>query len=70
MSVKILDPDVFVGLKDAVSPEGSPEAVKATLLLKPFTGTTEIVEDELEPAPSERLFGELESVKLGVGIVS
>jgi len=38
--------------------------------LKPFTGTTEIVEDELEPAPSERLFGELESVKLGVGIVS
>ena len=48
----MLVPDVFVGLKTTVSPEGRLEAVKTTLLLKPFVGTTVIVVDELEPALS------------------
>ena len=43
VSVKVLVPEVLAGLKEAVTPLGRFEAVRATLLLKPFCGETEIV---------------------------
>jgi hypothetical protein len=35
-SVMVLVPEVLLGLKDAVTPLGSPDANKLTLPLKPF----------------------------------
>jgi hypothetical protein len=40
VNVKVLVFAVLVGLKDAVTPLGSPETAKLTLPLKPFRGTT------------------------------
>ena len=34
---------VLTGLKEAITPLGNPDADKATLLLKPFKGTTAMV---------------------------
>jgi hypothetical protein len=41
--VRTLVVEVLAGLNDADTPEGSPDADKATLPLKPFTGFTVIV---------------------------
>jgi len=49
LSVSVLVPVVLVGLKDGVTPFGSPEADKATMLLKPFSGLTVMVLVPLEP---------------------
>ena len=38
-----------VGLKEAVTPPGKPDADKLTLPLKPFWGTTVIVLEPLDP---------------------
>lgn len=43
VKVSVLVVAAFVGLKDAVTPLGKPEADKLTLLLKPFCGATVIV---------------------------
>ena len=38
VSVNVLVPVVLVGLKDPVTPLGRPDAVRLTLLAKPFSG--------------------------------
>lgn len=53
--------------KDAVTPEGKPDAAKATVPLKPFCGVTVIVEVPLVPCEMARMLGEAESVKFGAG---
>jgi hypothetical protein len=58
---------VLVGLKEAVTPFGRPEADKLTLPLKPFCGVTVIVLVPLAPCVSVKLLGEVESAKLGAG---
>ena len=66
-SVSALVVVVLEGLKTAVTPEGNPEADKATLLLKPLRGLTVTVLTPLEFWTMVKLFGEAESVKLGTG---
>jgi hypothetical protein len=56
---------VLLGLKDAVTPRGSPEADKLTMPVKPPCGVTVIVEVTLPPRMRFREFGEAEMVKLG-----
>jgi hypothetical protein len=43
VSVKVLVLAVLLGLNDAVTPVGRPDADKLTLLLKPFCGVTVMV---------------------------
>lgn len=52
--------------KEAVTPEGRPDAAKVTVPLKPFCGVTVIVEVPLVPCEIARMLGEAESVKFGV----
>jgi hypothetical protein len=52
---------------DAVTPLGSPDADKLTLLLKPFCGVTEIVLAPLVPCVMVKLLGDAERVKFGAG---
>ena len=65
--VKVLELVPGLGLKEAVTPLGKPEADRETLLLKPFAGVMVIVLLPLEPCVTVRLLGEAESVKLGCG---
>jgi hypothetical protein len=65
--VKVLVPVVLVGLNDAVTPFGSPDADKLTLLLKPFCEVTEIVLVPLAPCTIDKLLGDVESEKPGTG---
>ena len=65
VSVRALELVVLVGLKDAVTPLGKPEADKLTPLLKPFCGVTAIVLVPLAPCVIAMLFGDAESVKFG-----
>jgi hypothetical protein len=58
---------VLAGLKDAVTPAGSPDADKLTLPVKPFSGATEMVLPPLAPCTSDKVFGEAEREKLGTG---
>ena len=51
---------------DAVTPLGTPDAVKVTAPLKPFDGVTVIVLVPLRPCVTLRLVGEAERVKSGV----
>ena len=69
MSVNVLVLLVVLGLKEAVTPLGRPEADRLTLPLKPFCGVTVIVLVPLVP-PGARLkeLGEAESVKPGIGL--
>ena len=60
--VNVLVPAVALGLKEAVTPAGRPEADKATLLLKPFCGLTMIVVAPLAPSTRVKLFGDADSV--------
>jgi hypothetical protein len=65
VSVNTLVVVVLVGLKDAVTPLGRPEAAKVTLPVKPSRGFTVIV--LVPPAPPgviDRLVGAADSVKL------
>jgi hypothetical protein len=63
--VSVLVPVVLAGLKDAVTPLGTPEADKLTLPANPFTGPTVMVLDPLDPWMKLRLFGEALRVKSG-----
>ena len=49
VSVKVLVPVVLVGLKDPVTPLGRPDAVRLTLLAKPFSGFIMMVLAPLVP---------------------
>ena len=49
VSINVLVFFVLVGLNDAVTPLGKPDAAKLTLPLKPFCGTTVIVVAPLVP---------------------
>jgi len=51
---------------DAVTPLGTPDAVKVTAPLKPFDGVTVIVLVPLRPCVTLRLVGEAERLKSGV----
>jgi hypothetical protein len=65
VSVNVLEIAVEVGLNDAVTPFGRPDADKLTLLLKPFCGLTVIVLVALAPCRTVRLLGDTERVKFG-----
>lgn len=43
VNVRVLEPALLVGLKEAVTPAGRPDADKLTLEVKPFRGVTVIV---------------------------
>jgi hypothetical protein len=72
ISVNVLVLVVLVGLKEAVTPLGRPEADRLTLPLKPFCGVTVMVLVPLAPCRMLRLLGDTESEKFGVatGVVS
>src|SRR5260370_79828 len=67
VSDRTLDVVVLVGLKDAVTPLGSPEAAKLTLPVKPPAGVTVMVlVPAAPPGVIDRLLGAAERVKLAV----
>src|SRR5215472_3157343 len=61
--VKVLAPEVLDGLNDAVTPAGSPDAVRLAPPSSPFLGITTIFVIVLLPWVTERLVAELESRK-------
>lgn len=65
VNVNVLVLVVLLGLKDAVTPLGRPEADKLTLPLKAFCGVTVIVLVPLVPCVIAKLFGDADSVKFG-----
>jgi hypothetical protein len=62
VSVNVLVLAVLLGLNDAVTPPGKPDADKLTLLLKPFCGVMVMVLALLAPCAIVKLFGNAESV--------
>jgi hypothetical protein len=60
---------VLVGLNEAVTPAGKPEADRLTLPLKPFSEATVIVFEPLAPCMTLKVLGEAERVKLGEVLV-
>lgn len=66
VKVRVLVELVGLGLNPAVTPLGKPAAERVTLPLNPFTALTVIVLVPLLPCDIVRVFGEAESVKLGV----
>jgi hypothetical protein len=66
VSVRVLLPVVVVGLKDAVTPVGRPEADRATLPAKLFFLEMLMVLMPLEPWVTVRLVGDAERLKSGV----
>jgi hypothetical protein len=67
-SVNVLVLAVLVGLNDAVTPLGRPDAVKLTLALKPFCGLTVIELVPLAPCVIVKVLGDAESVKFPGGL--
>jgi len=67
VSAKVAVVDVLRGLKDAVTPLGSPETDRLTLPLKPFCPITVIALVMVPPWPMFGLEGDAERVKLGGG---
>jgi len=65
VSVKVLVLVVLLGLNDAVTPLGRPDADKLTLLLKPFCGVTVMVLVPVVPCAIVKLFGDAERTKFG-----
>ncbi len=63
VSVNVLVLVVLLGLNDAVTPLGRPDADKLTLALKPFCGLTVMVLAPLAPCVTLRLLGDAERVK-------
>ena len=61
-SVNVLVLVVLLGLNDAVTPLGKPDADKLTLPLKPLCGVTTKVLVPVVPWTMLRLFGEAERV--------
>src|SRR2546425_5539857 len=62
VSVKVLVAVAGLGLKDAVTPLGRPDADKLTLPLKPFRGVSVIVLVPLPPCVMVKLLGDAETV--------
>ena len=62
VNVSVLVLAVLLGLNDAVTPLGRPEADKLTLPLKPFCGVIVMALVPLAPCRMVRLFGDAESV--------
>jgi len=62
VSVNVLVLVVLLGLNDAVTPLGRPDADKLTLLLKPFCGVTVMVLAPLVPCTIVMLFGDADRV--------
>ena len=58
VNVKVLDPAVLAGLKEAVTPLGKLDADKLTLPVKPFCGVTVTFVAPLAPCVTVRLLGE------------
>src|SRR5712692_2054129 len=58
--VAVLLPVVLLGLNDAVTPLGRPDADKLTLPLKPFSGVTVTVLVPIVPCDIVKLFGDAE----------
>jgi hypothetical protein len=67
VSVNVLVVVAGFELNDAVTPPGSPEADKLTLLLKLFCGVTVIVLVPAVPCVIVKLLGDAETVKFGAG---
>ena len=63
VSVNVLVLAVLLGLNEAVTPLGRPDADKLTLPLKPFCGVTVMVLAPLAPWVMLRPLGDAESVK-------
>jgi hypothetical protein len=61
LRVSVLVPDVPAP-KDAVTPEGRPDAARATVPLKPFCGVAVIVLAPVPPSATVTLEGDAESV--------
>jgi hypothetical protein len=73
VKVSVLEPVVLVGLNDAVTPLGNPEAERATEPLNPFTGTTEILVVPELPAATVKLAGDADiekSIRLYVALAT
>jgi hypothetical protein len=68
LNVSVVVPEELVGLKEAVTPLGRPLAEKVTVPVKPFAGTTVIVEVAVAPGATLTLAGF--AVKLKFGPVS
>ncbi len=60
VSVNVLVPAVLLGLKEAVTPLGKPEADKLTLPVKPFCGMTVIVLVPIVPCTMVMFAGDAE----------
>jgi hypothetical protein len=60
VNVTVLVPVVLPGLNAAVTPLGRPEALRLTLLLKPFSGLTAMVLVPFVPRATVRVLGEAE----------
>lgn len=63
VKVSVLEATAGLGLNDAVTPLGRPEAEKLTLLVKPLCGATLMVVAAFDPWVTPKLLGEAESVK-------
>ena len=59
-SVKVLVPVVLMGLKEAVTPVGNPDADRLTLPVNPFCGVIVTVLVPLAPCVTVRLLGKAE----------
>ncbi len=66
VSVKVLVLVALLGLKDALTPLGRPEADRLTLPLKPFCGVIVMVLVPLAPCVMVKLVGDVDNTKLGV----
>ncbi len=62
VNVNLLVLAVLLGLNDAVTPLGRPEADKLTLPVKPFCGVTVMVLAPFAPCTIVKLFGDAERV--------
>ena len=61
-NVSVLVLAVLLGLNDAVTPLGRPDADKLTLLLNPFSGVTVMVLAPVVPCTIVKLLGDAERV--------
>ena len=59
---RVLVVAVVLGVNEAVTPAGRPEAARVTLLLKPFCGLTVMVLAPLAPSTMVKLLGDADSV--------
>jgi hypothetical protein len=70
VKVTTLVPAVFGAANEAVTPLGSPDADRLTVLLKPFCGMTVTIPVAVVPRGSPRLAGSSDRVKFGAVMVS